>query len=106
MKRIIMILTAVAMLSVTAIPVLAQEPLPPDPSMSGRFTDEPLGEFIMFDTFILRPVGLVAMGVGAIGAAASLPWAKSSNSMDRVNRELVQKPYAYTFCRPLGDIDF
>ena len=49
MKRIIMILSAIAMLSMTALPVLAQEPLPPDPTLSGRFTAEPLGEFIIFD---------------------------------------------------------
>jgi len=109
MKRIILILSAIAMLSMTALPVLAQEPLPPDPTLNGRFTldnGEPLGEFIIFDAVILRPLGLVSMGVGAIGAGLAAPWAASSNSQARVNRELIQKPYDYTFCRPLGDIDF
>jgi hypothetical protein len=92
MKRIIIILSAIAMLSMTALPVLAQEPLPPDPTLSGRFTAEPLG--------------LVSMGVGALGAVAAAPWAASSNSQNRVDRELIQKPHDYTFCRPLGDIDF
>ena len=50
------------MLSMTALPVLAQEPLPPDPTLSGRFTAEPLGEFIIFDALVLRPLGLVSMG--------------------------------------------
>jgi hypothetical protein len=106
MKRIILILSAIAMLSMTALPVLAQEPLPPDPTLSGRFTAEPLGEFIIFDAVVLRPLGLVSMGVGAIGAGIAAPWAASSNSQARVDRELIQKPYDYTFCRPLGDIDF
>ena len=106
MKRIIIILSAIAMLSMTALPVPAQEPLPPDPTLSGRFTAEPLGEFIIFDALILRPLGLVSMGVGAVGAVAAAPWAASSNSQNRVDRELIQKPHDYTFCRPLGDIDF
>jgi len=106
MKRTIMILTAIALLSMTAVPVLAQEPLPPDPTMSGRITADPTGEFIIFDVLVLRPLGVVSMATGAVTAAIASPWAKSSNSMDRVQRELVQKPYDYTFCRPVGDIDF
>ena len=105
MKRIILILT-ITLLSMTALPVLAQEVLPPDPTATGRFTAEPMGEFIIFDALILRPLGLAAMAVGATGAAISYPWAKPSNSEDRVNRELLQKPYWYTFCRPIGDINF
>ncbi|MGC9967498.1 MAG: hypothetical protein ABSE08_19035 [Syntrophobacteraceae bacterium] len=106
MKRIFLILTAIAMLSATAVPLMAQEVLPPDPNMSGRITSPPQGEFIMFDVFILRPLGLASMAVGAVSAAAAAPWAESSNSTNRVQRELIQKPYDYTFCRPVGDIDF
>ena len=105
MKRIILILT-ITLLSMTALPVLAQGPLPPDPTLTGRFTAEPMGEFIIFDALILRPLGLVSMGAGAVGAAIAAPWSISSRSEDRVKRELLQKPYWYTFCRPVGDIDF
>jgi hypothetical protein len=106
MKRIFLILTAIAMLSATAVPLMAQEVLPTDPNMSGRITSPPQGEFIMFDVFILRPLGLASMAVGAVSAVAAAPWAQSSHSTDRVQRELIQKPYDYTFCRPVGDIDF
>ena len=106
MKRIFLILTAVAMLSVAAVPLMAQDQLPPDPNMSGRLTAPPQGEFIMFDVFILRPLGLASMAVGAITTEVALPWATSSHSMDRVQRELIDKPYEYTFCRPVGDMDF
>ena len=105
MKRIILILT-ITLLSMTALPVLAQEPLPPDPTLTGRFTAEPPGEYIIFDAFILRPLGLAAMAVGAASAAVAYPWSRSSHSENRVDRELIQKPYWYTFCRPIGDIDF
>jgi len=105
MKRTALIL-AITMLAITAIPVLAQEVLPPDPTLTGRFTAEPAGEFIIFDALILRPLGFASMGIGAAGALVSAPWAASSNSQDRVARELLMKPYWYTFCRPVGDIDF
>ena len=55
MKRIILILT-ITLLSMTALPVLAQQVLPPDPTMTGRFIAEPMGEFIIFDALILRPL--------------------------------------------------
>jgi hypothetical protein len=105
MKKIALILT-MAFLAMTTIPVLAQEALPPDPTLSGRFTAEPAGEFIIFDALILRPLGLASMAVGAAGAAAAYPWANFSHSEDRVTRELILKPYWYTYCRPIGDIDF
>jgi len=105
MKKITLFLTLI-LLATTAIPVFAQEVLPPDPTLSGRFTAEPAGEFIIFDTVFLRPLGLASMAVGAGFAALSSPWAVSSHSEVRVQRELLDKPYIYTFCRPLGDIDF
>lgn len=106
MKRTLLVLTAIAMLFATAVPVLAQEVLPPDPNLSGRITSPPQGEFIIFDALVLRPLGFVSMAVGMVGAAAASPYAASSNSMDRVQRELIDKPYNYTICRPVGDIDF
>lgn len=105
MKRIILILT-ITLLSMTALPVLAQEALPPDPTRTGRLAADPMGEFILFDAFLLRPLGLAAMAVGAGGAAVAYPWSRPSHSENRVKRELFQKPYWYTFCRPIGDIDF
>ena len=106
MKKLFLILAAIAMLTASAVPLMAQEQLPPDPNLSGRMAAPPEGEFIMFDVFILRPLGLFSMGVGALTAAAASPWAASSHSMDMVQRELLDKPFNYTFRRPVGDIDF
>ena len=105
MKRIVLILT-LTMIAMTAIPVLAQEVLPPDPTMTGRLTAGPDGEFIIIDALILRPLGLASMAVGAATSVVAYPWSEPSNTQDRVTRELIQKPYWYTFCRPIGDIDF
>ncbi len=105
MKRTIILLADI-LLALTVLPAFAQQDLPPDPSMTGRFSSDPPGEFIIFDAVILRPLGLAAMGVGALGTVAAAPWTSSSHSGDRVKRELLDKPYWYTFCRPLGDSDF
>ena len=105
MRKIALIL-ALLLFSATAIPVLAQETLPPDPNMTGRLTSEPLGEFIIFDALVLRPLGLASMAYGAATSVAAYPWSVPSHTQDRVRRELYQKPYWYTFCRPIGDIDF
>ncbi len=106
MKKIILILTALAVLSMTAGPSLAQQPLPPDPTLSGDFSSQYMGERIIVDVFILRPIGFAASLVGIGSAAAAYPFAAMSGSTDRVDRELIQKPWAYTFCRPVGDINF
>ncbi|HYA42470.1 MAG TPA: hypothetical protein VEF34_14275 [Syntrophobacteraceae bacterium] len=105
MKKIALILT-IAFLAMTAMPVLAGEALPPDPTLTGRFTAEPAGEFIIFDALVLRPLGLAALGLGAVTSVVAYPMSGPSHSEDRVTRELIQKPYSYTFCRPIGDIDF
>ncbi|MDA8307636.1 MAG: hypothetical protein M0Z81_12505 [Deltaproteobacteria bacterium] len=107
MRRTIILLAAIFLAIAVVVPAFAQQNLPPDPSkMSGRFSATPPGDFILLDALILRPLGLAAMAVGAIGAVAATPWAEASHSEDRVKRELIEKPYWYTFCRPLGDSDF
>ena len=106
MKKPLILLAALFFALAVGLPAFAQEDLPPDPSMTGRFSQDPPGEFIIFDAVVLRPLGLASMGVGAIGAALAAPWAGSSHSEDRVKRELLEKPDWYTFCRPLGDSDF
>ena len=65
----------------------------------------PSGELILADSLILRPLGVVAMGVGFVGALLTLPWTAGSGTSDRVTTELVDKPYEYTFCRPIGDVE-
>ncbi|MDR3555964.1 MAG: hypothetical protein P4L55_14500 [Syntrophobacteraceae bacterium] len=106
MKKTMMFLAAIFLAIAVALPALAQETLPPDPNMSGRFSANPPGEFIIVDAVILRPLGLASMAVGAIGAGLAAPWITSPLSCQRVNRELLQKPAWYTFGRPLGDSDF
>jgi hypothetical protein len=80
---------------------------PPTPELA-VFEDDPIedpsGEAIIFDAVILRPLGLASMVVGAAGALVSTPWAESSCTWGPVERQLIRKPFDYTFCRPLGNI--
>jgi hypothetical protein len=105
MRRIFIILTAVAMLAI-AFPVFAEDMLPPDPALSGDFTTQYMGERMMVDFFILRPLGFAAGIIGTTSGVLMYPMACATNSTDRVNKEMFQKPYDYTFRRPLGDINF
>lgn len=61
---------------------------------------------MIFDALVLRPLGIVSMFAGFGGAIAALPWAASSCSLDRVKKQLLDKPADYTFRRPIGEIDY
>jgi len=103
-----------------ALPVRAQDAAPQPPAnrptamydqglspygLGGEH--DPPGELIIADSLIMRPLGIVACAVGLVSASIfAFPWAATSNSYDRVGRELVQKPFDYTFKRPLGDVDY
>jgi hypothetical protein len=103
-----------------ALPVRAQDVAPQPPAhQSNGMSDQglspyglgsphdPPGELIIADALVMRPLGIVACAVGLISASIFVvPWAATSNSYDRVERELVKKPFDYTFTRPLGDIDY
>lgn len=67
---------------------------------------DPPGELILADVLILRPLGIVASAVGLAGSIVSIPFAASSCSGDLVERKLIQEPFDYTWCRPLGDVDY
>lgn len=100
-----------------AIPAYAggEVPVPPSApaqSVRGGYSSEddsprsyPPGELMIFDALVLRPFGIVAMVAGFGGSIVTAPWAATSNSCDRVQKELFEKPYHYTFTRPLGDVD-
>lgn len=106
MRRTIVILSVFAILAATAIPAFAEkERLPPDPSLSGNFMEQYMGEQIIFDVYVLRPIGFAASLVGLVASIGAYPFAAATDSTDRVDRELVYKPWAWTFCRPVGDIE-
>ena len=58
----------------------------------------------VYDAVLMRPFGLVAVGVGVaafiIGLPITLPLGEAGRSAD----ELVAAPLKYTFTRPIGDL--
>ena len=66
-------------------------------------TREPGGGAMMYDTNVVRPVGIVATAVGSIFWLISLPFSASGDNVDMATEKLVKEPAAFTFKRPLGE---
>jgi hypothetical protein len=98
------IVLAVLLLLGTVVPGYAQGDygVPPDSTLCNT----PPGEWIIVDILFLRPAGIAAMGVGLVGALIALPFAALSGSTDRVTQRLIKEPFAYTFKRPVGDLNY
>ena len=58
---------------------------------------------MMADAVFLRPVGLVACAVGLCAFVVAVPFAAMGDNVDDAKRELVEKPFRFTFQRPLGE---
>ncbi len=59
---------------------------------------------VMYDAMLMRPVGVIALGVGAVTFIISLPITLPLGEAGRTARELVGAPFNYTFTRPMGDM--
>jgi len=55
------------------------------------------------DLLVMRPVGIVATGVGFCVYLLSLPFSYLGNNTEQAWDSLVKAPASYTFTRPLGD---
>jgi hypothetical protein len=64
---------------------------------------EPGGGAMMYDTIVVRPIGLVATAVGSVFWLISLPFSASGDNTETATKKLVKEPAAYTFKRPLGE---
>lgn len=75
------------------------------PADIGRsYEAHPPAGAVIFDTLILRPLGLALMPVEFAVAIVALPFAALSHSADTVVQTLIVEPFEYTFERPLGYI--
>jgi hypothetical protein len=63
------------------------------------------GGDMLVDLVVLRPIGLVSTVVGGAVFVLGLPFTLPSGSVGESACELVKRPAAYTFTRPLGDFD-
>lgn len=110
MKRKLSLLLVCLVASFFVAPVQAGEVQKPFSSGGARADEvakeDAPGELILADVLILRPLGIAALGIGLVGSVVTLPFAAASNSVDRVGRELIQRPFEYTFTRPVGDVEY
>jgi hypothetical protein len=99
------------------IPVVGLEPVQPQPTGDGSqaaprseapeaaVPKEPVdGGAVIFDILLLRPVGIVACGLGVVAGIVALPFAIPTGSTGQVMKALVGAPFVYTFVRPVGQL--
>ena len=75
--------------------VLANEQLPKDRAGGDMF----------LDAVFARPMGLIAIVAGSVGFVVALPFTILSGSVGSSADAMVKKPIAYTFKRPLGQLE-
>jgi hypothetical protein len=63
---------------------------------------KPTGGEMMWDTFAMRPFGMLATAVGAVVYVVSYPFAYLGGNTEESKEALVTDPYEWTFERPLG----
>jgi len=65
-------------------------------------TREPNGSEEFVDTVVGRPLGLFALGLGAVTWVVALPFTILSHSVGSSAKGMVVEPAKWTFRRPLG----
>ena len=78
---------------------------PGSPRAAGdRYQREPTAEEMFADAVIVRPLTLVASGVGLAAWVVTLPFSIPSGSAGDAGKAWVLDPLEYTFMRPLGEM--
>ncbi|WP_235026897.1 hypothetical protein [Cognatazoarcus halotolerans] len=63
------------------------------------------GADMAIDLVVVRPLGLAATVVGAVGWVVALPFTLPTGQAGETAHQFVGRPFEYTFNRPLGDMD-
>jgi hypothetical protein len=113
MKRILsLVIVGILLFALIPVPAFGEyEGAPSSPLSRQTQTAKPThpdppGELMIVDALIMRPLGVAACIVGMVGAFLSWPFAATSNSPNPVGRQLLVKPFRWTFERPLGQMDY
>ena len=94
-KKSMIITIIAALVSIPfATPALAQEYFE---------AEDPSGASMLFDTVMVRPIGLIATTVGAVFFVVSWPFSALGDNVDEAGEKLVKEPARFTFERPLGE---
>ena len=95
-KSVFFVAVAIFLMTTVTTPALAQEDL-----LSGVS-----GETMAFDFFVLRPLGLVTTVGGCALYIVSFPFTIwSGKNHKRALHHFIVVPGAYTFGRPLGEVN-
>jgi len=65
--------------------------------------DEPSAEAMAFDMLIVRPLGCLSLGLGAILNLIAIPFSGTREKQKEVQKKLVNEPADFVFNRPVGD---
>ncbi len=66
-------------------------------------SEEPGGGEMIYDLFIVRPIGIIATAAGTVVFVLSLPFSLLGDNVDTAGEKLVKAPARFTFKRPLGE---
>ena len=101
-----MMLLILVLLSATTLASAQEAAKPKEKDEANEILEAPDGAGRMLaDAFLLRPLGLAATVLGTATFLVTLPFSLPTRSADDAAKVLVVKPAAYTFARPLGEID-
>jgi hypothetical protein len=76
------------------------------PAFASTATDKPSAEEMLFDVLLVRPLGLMTTVMGTGFFVVSLPFSVMGGNTVDVFGELVAGPAAFTFSRPVGELDY
>jgi hypothetical protein len=95
MKKILLIILALFIFAAAPTPSFAADTMQNEPSSSA----------IIFDVILARPLGLAGAVLGTGFFVIALPFSVTTGSVGITARKLIGEPLAYTFGRPLGQMD-
>ena len=93
-KSLIINIIATLVIIPYASPALAQEYFE---------AEDPSGASMLFDTVLVRPIGIVATAVGAVFFVVSWPFSALGDNVGEASEKLINEPARFTFKRPLGE---
>ena len=65
--------------------------------------EDPSGGAMIFDFIVVRPVGIIATGIGGFFFLISSPFSALGDNIGTAGEKLFKEPAKFTFKRPLGE---
>jgi len=94
LKRVIVLMTALALIAVPCTTCFAQELENDDDVIAGKMAG---------DALIARPLGIAATLIGGALFVVSLPFSALGGNTESAYEYLLVDPFRFTFDRPLGE---